>query len=249
MTEWSWEPDDFAAVWFSAANDRFPALLRYCSRFAYRDEFDTHHRKVRESYSRDEYEQIQLAVHTLTNCDMRLEILGGTARHRGRNGDQLAYRIIGAHTPTHAAVLLQQTQGERDGHIRVRLCRTENLPAAVFAAIPPRRPGKQQPVTVDSADLNSSRESLTGKAPHERYRRMLAGPIDGGGTAALIQGPLNNDPRPWNQLQWYDLPDGRYLELHSRHITLRPAIPQDFTTRFTTWIDQARQRLREDQPL
>src|SRR6266702_2844009 len=185
-------------------------------------------------HSPDEYEQIQLAIHTLTNCNMRIEILGSTRKYKGSDGTQRAYRVVGAHTPGHAAVLFQQTQGDRDGRIRLRLCRTENLPAALLPTIPPRNPGTQQPLTLHPADLNDRRESLTGNAPHERYRRMLEGPIDGGGTAALIPGLLNADPPPWHQLQWYDLPDGRYAELRAPQITVRPATPQAFTTRFTT---------------
>jgi hypothetical protein len=56
MAEWTWEPDDFAALWFSPANDRFPNPLRFTSRFtssftssfAYRDDFESHRITMRE---------------------------------------------------------------------------------------------------------------------------------------------------------------------------------------------------------
>lgn len=50
MAEWTWEPDDFAALWFNPANDRFPNPLRFTSRFTYRDDFDIHRVTMRERY-------------------------------------------------------------------------------------------------------------------------------------------------------------------------------------------------------
>ncbi|QIS19549.1 DUF1644 domain-containing protein [Nocardia terpenica] len=75
---------------------------------------------------------------------------------------------------------------------------------------------------------------------------MLNGPADGGGSAALHVGPFNTDPKPSNVVQWYDLADGRYIELRHEHITVRPVSARDIAARFTAWIDRALQREREE---
>ncbi|MBO0856412.1 MAG: ESX secretion-associated protein EspG, partial [Nocardia sp.] len=127
MSEWSWEPDDFAALWYSDANDRIPNILRYTSRFEFVDEFEANRIAVRNRYDTDEFERIQLALHTLSASDMRIAVLGGTNRYKGSEGIQREYRIIGARTDHHAAILHQFTQAGREGLFRLRLCRSENL--------------------------------------------------------------------------------------------------------------------------
>ncbi|WP_280264892.1 ESX secretion-associated protein EspG [Nocardia wallacei] len=247
MAEWVWEPDDFAALWYSDANDRIPNLLRYTSRFAFQDEFDAHRVAVRQRYGEDELEQIQLAVHTLTTSDMRIEILGGTTKYKGSAGEQRVYRIVGARTLYHAAVLHQFTQGDIEGRIRLRLCRSQDLPARLTDTIPAREPGTQPPIIVHPADLRDDRNTLRANEPAQRYHRLLEGPGDGGGSARLRIGAFNTDPATANVVQWYDLPHGRYIETRAEHITVRPLTPTDLTTRFTTWIDRALTRLREDE--
>ncbi|MFI7667892.1 hypothetical protein [Nocardia sp. NPDC049526] len=109
MAEWHWESDDFAALWFSLANDRFPDPLRFTSRFAYRDDFDAHRATVRERYSPDELEEIHLALHTLTTSTIRIQIFGGTTRHENPDGGVRVYRIVGARTDQRAMSLIQAT--------------------------------------------------------------------------------------------------------------------------------------------
>ncbi|MBO0853196.1 MAG: ESX secretion-associated protein EspG, partial [Nocardia sp.] len=162
-------------------------------------------------------------------------------------GIQREYRIIGARTDHHAAILHQFTQAGREGLFRLRLCRSENLPVYLSKTIPARSPGKQQPLTVHPADLRANHQSLTGNTPAERYRRLFESHGEGGGLARLLIGPFNTDPAPTRSLHWHDLKDGRYLELRSENITVRPVAPTDIATRFTTWIEAARKRIREDE--
>ncbi|WP_433603710.1 hypothetical protein ACQPXH_04075 [Nocardia sp. CA-135953] len=56
----------FRRTRFGPANDRFPNPLRFTSRFAHRDDFEAGRVTMRERYSRDEFEEIQLALQTLT---------------------------------------------------------------------------------------------------------------------------------------------------------------------------------------
>ncbi len=247
MAEWAWDPDDFAGLWYSDANDRIPNIMRYTSRFSYWDEFEANKVAVRQRYDEDEFEQIQLALHTLASSDMRIAILGGTRKYQGSDGSERVYRIIGARNLYQAAILWQFTQGETEGRFRLRTCRPENLPAQVAATIPARDAGAQPPITVHPTDVRDAQPTNRGNTPAERYRQLLAGPGDGSGSARLLVGAFNTDPKPTNIVQWYDLPDGRYLELRAEHIDVRPATHQDLAARFNTWIERAVQRMRDDQ--
>ncbi|MBF6174654.1 ESX secretion-associated protein EspG [Nocardia blacklockiae] len=247
MSEWVWEPDDFAVLWFSDANDRIPGLLRYTSRFALRDDFERHRSTVRARYDSDEFERIELALHTLTTSDMRIEIFGGTSRYQGSDGTVRMYRIIGARNMYHAAILHQFTQGEIDGRIRLQLCHPDTLASRTAAVVPAREPGTHPPLTVHPDDVRDGRRSSTGNSAAERYRRLLSGPADGNGSAELLVGPFNTDPQPSNEVQWCDLPDGRYLRTQGEHLTLRPATTQDLAAHFHAWFERAIALQREQE--
>ena len=248
MAEWAWDPDDFAALWIGDRSDRIPNILRYTSRFAYRDDVAAHRLAVRRGYDAGELELIELAMNTLTASDLRIEIIGGTTTYQGSNGSQpRVYRIIGARTTSHAAVLHQFTQGDRDGQFRLCLCRTENLPARIVATIPAAPAGTQPPITVHPSDIREGRPSRTGNSPAERYRRIFDGPMHGSGAATLRAGAFNATPAPWNRLAWYDIPDGRYTETRAENVTVRPVSAQDLAARFAAWINTAVDRLREDE--
>ncbi|MEV6139392.1 ESX secretion-associated protein EspG [Nocardia sp. NPDC051990] len=232
MAEWTWEPDDFAALWFSPANDRFPDPLRFTSRFAYRDDFDAHRVTVRERYSPDELEEIHLALHTLSSSPIRIQIFGGTTRHENPNGGVRVYRIVGARTDQHAMSLTQATFGDTNGPIRCRLFPTDHLPAQLAGCLPPCKPGTQ-PQTSCHSDNDT---------PHERYQRLLHRPADGGGSALLYTGPVDKPNKPRAAVQWHDITDdGRYTELHDQHHTIQPTTPTNLAAHFTAWIARTTQ--------
>ncbi|WP_227998850.1 ESX secretion-associated protein EspG [Nocardia australiensis] len=250
MAEWNWEPDDFAALWFSPANDRFPNPLRFTSRFAYRDDFELHRVTMRERYSHDELEEIQLALNTLSESTMRIEIFGGTTQHKNSNGGTRSYRIVGARTDYHAVSLAQATFADTNGPIRCRLFPVAHLPSELVNSLPRCKPGNQPSSTFHPEDVYGNRnghmESVTHNSPRERYQRLLHRPADGGGSALLYTGGVNTLADPLTTVQWHDITnDGRYTELRGQHITVRPTAPTDLTTQFTTWIDRVTQRLRE----
>ncbi|WP_227997432.1 ESX secretion-associated protein EspG [Nocardia australiensis] len=234
MPEWTWEPDDFAALWLSPTNDRIPHPLRFTSRFAYRDDFDAHPATMRERYSRAELDKIQLALHTLTTSTMRIEIFGGTTRYENAEGDARVYRIVGARTDRHAMSLDQTTYGYANGPIRCRLFPTDHLPARLVSCLPPCRPGTHPLATARADEPNSA----------ERHRRLLHRPADGGGSAVLYTGPANRVDEPRTTVQWHDITgDGRYTELHGH--TVHPTTPTDLAAHFATWIDRATRNLFE----
>jgi hypothetical protein len=251
MDEWTWDPDDFAALWYSDANDRFPNPLHYRSRFALRDEFAAHRLVVRKRYSWNEMERIQLALDTLTTSDLRIEILGGTTKHKGRDGSLRMYRIVGARTKHQAVSLYQTANVEQDKPIRLRLFNPDDLPAHLAKSIPAREAGQNKPAMFDVRDLRpdngSHLEDVSRASPRERYERLVHRPADGGGSAGLLTGPVNVVSQPLFGLQWHDLTDdGRYLERRSGdQVTVSPASVEVLSTQFATWIERALQRLQE----
>ncbi|MFI6172974.1 ESX secretion-associated protein EspG [Nocardia sp. NPDC051052] len=251
-TEWTWEPDDFAAFWFSAAVDRFPRPLHFRSRFTNAEAFHTHRISVRERNNAEEMEKIELAVHTLTTSDIRIEILGGTTRHSDSHNRMKEYRIVGARNLHHAVVLRQTATDGEDGPIRLSLCRTETLAAGIVRLIPPCPPGADAPATfhcrdVDQRDDNYF-EDVAHNAPREQYQRLVGRPADGGGSAGLLVGSILGRPPALTTIRWYDITDdGRYTEQRTvEHITVRPSTPAALSSLFTAWIDKAAQRLQED---
>jgi hypothetical protein len=243
MPEWTWEPDDFAAFWLTSAFNRFPDPLRFTSRFARRDDFDAHRTTLRERYSRDELEQIELALHTLTTSTIRIQIFGGTTQHGNPEGGVRVYRIVGARTNHHAMSLTQTTVGDTNGPVRCRLFPTDHLPAQLVGCLPQCNPGTQPPPTFHPEDLGDHPDSTT---PREHYQRLLHRPADGGGSALLYTGPIDTPDKPRTTVQWHDITDdGRYTELHDQHGLIRPTAPTDLAAHFTTWIDRSTRNLLE----
>ncbi|MET8775840.1 ESX secretion-associated protein EspG [Nocardia sp. NPDC004654] len=250
MPDWNWDPEDFAALWYSDANDRFPRPLKYLSRFAVQNDFDQHRLRVRASYSGGELEEIELAMHTLSTSDMRIEILGGSRKHKNSTGDVKQYRIIGARNHSHAVVAFQTVRAEENGPIRLRTCGPESLAVQIVRTLPPCPPGKRPPATFHPDDLRPNRDTYlrdnARNTPREQYQRLLGRPADGGGSAGLRVGPLHTRPEAEDTVQWYDIAeDGRYTEIRAQHVSVRPTTPADLATTFATWLDRAAQRLRD----
>src|SRR6266568_9459586 len=255
MPEWSWEPEDFAVLWLGDARDRLPRPLGYTSRFPTQDEVHYHRRAVHARYDTDGREQIELAFHTLSTADVRIEIMGqSTALGKGALKE---YRIVGARGPYHAVMFTQtadSADGETDsvdGTVRCRLFRPEDLPGRLANVIPSFPAGQGKPDTFNLQDLKDRpADSYTRNTPRDRYDRITKRPTDGGGGAGLLTGSPSLNPAPWYTVQWVDFSGhGRYLMQRTReHLTIRPATPNDLTTYFATWIERALQRLREDQP-
>ncbi|WP_063065847.1 ESX secretion-associated protein EspG [Nocardia violaceofusca] len=249
MAEWSWDPDDFAVLWYSDANDRIPVPLRYTSKLATNDEVTAHRAAVRARYGTDEFEQLNLALHTLTTSELRIEIHGESAvLGKGRPRE---YRVIGARTPYHAVMLTQTADGDADGPVRCRLFPTDQLAGRLAAIVPGCPPGNGKPGTFHIDDLRGPDDGYTRNSARDRFHRLTARPLDGTGMAGLLAGYLHSRPEPWNILGWFDVTgDGRYLREQSReHIAIRPAASRDLAAHFETWIDRAVRRLREEQPV
>lgn len=250
MSTWIWEPDDFAALWYRDGIDRFPRPLHYLSRYKTRNPFEAHAAAVRARYDRDERELIRRALHTVSDGDLRIEILGAsTATTKGRVRE---YRVVGARTTHYGVVLAQSVIDGVDGSIHAQLFAAEQLPKRLAGLVPSCDPGREQAGTFHIDDLAPGRDQQRSlrRGPGEQYRRLVQRPADGGGMAALRVGSILDRPEPWYRTQWYDLTaDGRYLEKRTReHIAVRPAAAADLAAGFADWIDRALRRLREDEP-
>ncbi|WP_084531832.1 ESX secretion-associated protein EspG [Nocardia miyunensis] len=248
MPEWRWDPDDFAVLWYSDANDRIPDPFSYTSTLATNNEVAAHRTAVRARYDAEETEQIELALHTLSTCQLRIEIIGHSTALG--NGTPREYRILGARTPQHSVMLTQTAADGIDSPIRCRLFRSEQLPTRVATVIPAAPAGNTKPEIFHTTDLSAQHgHGGHGRSPRERFERLTAR-LAGSGVAGLLTGPLYQRPNPWYTIGWFEVPgDGRYTQQQSReHITIRPAGAQDLTTTFTTWIDQSLNRFREDEP-
>ncbi|WP_280504685.1 ESX secretion-associated protein EspG [Nocardia farcinica] len=253
MALWSWHTDYFAALWLGDAHDRIPGPLRHVSRFALNDEAQAHRVAVRQRYSADEWDDIRAALRTLSASDIRVEILGGSCRHRNSTGrdDLREYRVLGARAGHRAVVLTQHGTDREHGPIRLRAFDAAQLPARLTQTIPACEPGRQRPEVFHPGDLAPRRDGYAQdnarNSPRERYQRLLGRTADGGGTAVLLTGPLYKRSTPARLLQWYDISgDGRYGEERGANITVRPVTPADLTRHFAGWIDHAVDRLRPD---
>ncbi|MBF6425655.1 ESX secretion-associated protein EspG [Nocardia cyriacigeorgica] len=252
---WTWEPDTFAAFWYDDGNDRMPSPLRYRSRFPTREGYEEHCAAVRARYSGEERERIELLKHTVSSCDMRVEIFFGSVAHRGGDGrTRKDLRIVGARNYSYAAVLSQTAFGEDYGDIRAQLIRADQLPQALTAAIPPCAPGKEPRATFDVQDLKPAADSgyfvdNARNSARERFDRLARRPADGGGNAILRLGNFHAPHSRFRAMQWYDITgDGRYLEQRNRtHLEVRPWNAQDVTKAFSSWIEDGVRVLREQE--
>ncbi len=255
MAEWSWDPDDFAVLWLGDARDRLPRPIGYTSRLSSQDAVHYHRQAVYARYDTDQREEIELAFHTLTSADLRIEITG-ISKVLGK-GTSKEYRIVGARNTYHAVMLTQAADpaaGETDsveGTVRCRLFRTEQLAARLAAVVPSFPAGQGKSDTFHIQDLRDwPAESYTRNTPRDRFDRMAKHPIDGGGGGGLFTGSPSLNPDPWYSVQWVDIAgDGRYVQQRTReHLTVRPAALNDLTACYSTWIDHALRRLHDDTP-
>ncbi|MBF6437875.1 ESX secretion-associated protein EspG [Nocardia cyriacigeorgica] len=246
MAEWTWEPDDFAALWLRDGIDRFPRPLHYLSKYKTVEPFETHAARVRDRYDRDEHDQIRLALHTLIESDVRIQAFGNsTATDRGGERE---YRIVGARNGQYGMVLAQAAVDGTDGPIRCRLFHADQLPKRLVNLFPACEPGRADGGVFNVRDLEDQQQGFTHRGPREQYERIALRPADGGGNAGLLVGGILDRPAPWYSMQWYDITgDGRYLEERTReHISVRPATPQIIAGCFTNWIERALDRIRDE---
>lgn len=248
MSEWTWEPDDFAALWLDDAHDRFPGPLGYTSRFPTVEQARAHRAAVQARYDRDETELIQLALHTLSNCDLQIRIVGESTRLGGHR--RRMYRLLAAQTAHHAVLLSQTVTDDVEERIRCRLFRPENLPGRIANLLPDFSAGRSSSLTFHVDDIAPARRGRSDghrDSPSKQFERLLSKPRDGGAIAELLPGSLNARAEPWYNAQWFDiLDDGRYLVRRDREQAhVRPATGDDLRALFTNWIDRTLTRRRE----
>ncbi|MFD4431527.1 ESX secretion-associated protein EspG [Nocardia sp. NPDC058497] len=252
MPSWTFDPETFAAHWYSDANDRFPRPLKYLSRYRTEDEFSQFRSRVRAEVQPSDREEIDLAMFTLATAPIRIEVLGCTVRHRASTDadDSKEYRIIGARDHHRAVLAFQGGRSDEYGDFRLRLFAPDGLPAQLDSAIPACGPGKQSPATFDPRDLEPRDDAYFDDAardsPREKYQRMLGTRGDGYGIARLYVGIGQSPADHAGVLRWFDVTnDGRYTETRGQHVSVRAATRDDLTTRFAAWVDRADRQLNQ----
>lgn len=250
MSEWNWEPDDFAALWFNDGRDRFPRPLHFTSRFRYREEFDAHGRSVRARYPKDESEAIELALRTLATADLRIEVSADT----GIDGPTTrTHRILGARTLDYAVIAAQSSVNGTEGPIWVRRGRPENLGKGIASCIPNCAPGRHRAEEFYIRDLEPDLDNyftdVARNSPRERYQRFSNRPLTGSGAAVIRGDDHHGRSAPIRIIEWLDYADdGRYLQrrTHDR-IRIEPGNDLKLAAEMTQWIDAELRRLRERQ--
>ncbi|MFE9787883.1 ESX secretion-associated protein EspG [Nocardia salmonicida] len=248
MSEWTWEPDDFAALWLNDAHDRFPGPLGYTSRIPTVTAERAHRAAVHARYDREETELIQLAFHTLSNCDLQVRIIGESTRLGGNR--RRMYRLLAAQTAHHAVLLSQTVTDNVEERIRCRLFRPDNLPGRIANLLPEFAAGRSPGQTFHINDIDPKRRGGNDSyrdSPRKKFERLLVRPLDGNGIVELLPGPLDARTESWYQAQWFDISDdGRYLvRRNHEQVQVLPATDGDLRTLFTNWIDRTLSRLRE----
>ncbi|MFD3596764.1 ESX secretion-associated protein EspG [Nocardia sp. NPDC058640] len=249
MTEWTFDPDEFAIHWYSDAVDRFPRPLRYTSRFPYQEEFDNYSAKLLAAYDRDELIMIRRAIDTATSATFRIQISGSTTKTR--DNTTAAYRVHATRTDFQAVVISQINRDGNDGPITVNFGRPEDLPRNLITCLPKASPGTHPPATFHTRDLNPQRDSyfedVAHNSPSERARRFFNRPTDGRGGAALYLGGILDRPKAQHSTEWHDFTDdGRYtITRNCDDLNVNPATPQGQASQLSQWIDAA---VRINQP-
>ncbi|GEM29747.1 hypothetical protein NN3_07540 [Nocardia neocaledoniensis NBRC 108232] len=246
MSEWTWDPDDFAALWLNDGRDRFPRPLHFTSRFRYREDFDAHARGVRARYTGEESSAIELALNTLAAATIRVEVFAET----GPSGSHV-HRIVGARDLHNAVIAAQTVIDGVDGPIWVRRGRPENLGKGIASRIPPCAPGRRRAEEFFTRDLepdyNNHFTDVAHNTPIERYNRVVAHPRSGSGSAAIRTGDINTRTDPERYIEWLDMADdGRYIVHRTRErLTIESGDTAALATIVTGWIDRALERQRE----
>lgn len=243
MSEWNWDPDDFAALWLNDGRDRFPRPLHFTSRFRYREEFDAHGRDVRARYIGEESSAIELALNTLATADLRIEVSAETGTNR--SDSHTHHRIVGARNLHHAVIAAQTVVNGVDGPIWVRRGRPENLGKGIVTRIPACAPGRYSPEEFYTRDLEPGCDNyyftdVARNSPIERYKCLIDRPLTGSGCAAIRSGDFHSRTAPTRFIEWLDYADdGRYIQHRNADlIRIHPGDNTVLSSQLSRWIEE-----------
>ncbi|MFC6013461.1 ESX secretion-associated protein EspG [Nocardia lasii] len=213
MSEWSWAPDDFAALWFNEARDRFPRPLHFTSRFRYREEFEAHRAAICSRYASEETRAIELALGTLEKSEIRIEVSAETGLLDP--SDRVLHKIVGVRDIEHAVIAAQSISNEIAGPVWVRQGRPDYLGNGITSRIPECAPGTLRGEEFYQRDTKLERDSyfsdVAYNSPRERYARLVNRPLVGMGSAVIRIGGLHSRSEPVRIMEWLDFADdGRY---------------------------------------
>ncbi|WP_280384913.1 ESX secretion-associated protein EspG [Nocardia wallacei] len=249
MASWSFDEEQFAALWYGPANDRMLYPLHYLSQFGHVNERDRHWAQIRHEYSEqgrlswNEADLLRRAFAVLTDPEVWAEI-HGVSQQAG------PIRVAAARHDRHAALAMQFTRRSR---IEVSITAADRLPDRLAMLLPEQSPGTRAAEAFAAADLYPERQPIlryTGEStPLQRYRRLVRRPAGGAGVITVFRGPRRQglrSPRKVGTMRWYDIDDdGRYMETGSRTLTVRPADAASVRGAITRLLDHALLEYRE----
>ncbi|KZM69782.1 ESX secretion-associated protein EspG [Nocardia terpenica] len=249
MASWSFDAEEFAALWFGPANDRMLYPLGYLSQFSHVNERDLHWARVRCEYSEQgrlswgEADLLRRAFAVLTEPETWAEVHGACDAAG-------PIRVCAARHDRHGVLAVQFTRRPR---IHVTITTADALPAALTTLLPRRPPGTRRAEAFVAADLYPERQPViryTGDStPLERYRRLIRRPATGAGVVTVFRGPRHRGTRPPRKVgtvRWYDIEsDGRYMETGTRTLTVQPADADALQSVCARLLDHALTEYRE----
>ncbi|WP_040823035.1 ESX secretion-associated protein EspG [Nocardia jiangxiensis] len=249
MATWSFEDEEFAALWFGPANDRMLYPLHYLSRFGHVNERDTFWEQVQHKYSEqgrlswNQADLLRRAFTVLTDPEVWAEIHGVS--------DQAGpIRVAAARHDRHAALAIQFTRRPR---IELSIVSSDRLSAVLAGVLPQCSPGMRPAQAFAAADLYPERQSAlhyTGEStPLQRYRHLVRRPAGGAGVVTVFRGPRNRggeQPHKVGAVRWYDIhEDGRYMETGNRTVTVQPADTSAIQAAVARLLDNALSEYRD----
>ncbi|MBB5917019.1 hypothetical protein BJY24_005931 [Nocardia transvalensis] len=249
MASWSFDEEEFAALWYGPANDRMLYPLNYLSRFGHVNERDAFWAGVRQEYSErgrlswNEADLLRRAFTVLTDPEVWAEIHGVS--------DQAGpIRVAAARHDRHAALAMQFLRRER---IELSITSADRLPDRLTMLLSEQPPGSRPAQAFVAADLYPEHQPVlryTGEStPLQRYRDLVRRPATGAGVITVFRGPRRQGlrpPRKVGTVRWYDIEDdGRYMETGTRTLTVRPADTSAVRSAVTRLLDHALTEFRD----
>jgi hypothetical protein len=224
---WQFAALEFTTLWQAAGRDVLPYPAQRGPGITVREDYDRARMAAAEKMHAQLDERLLRALQILAFPEIRVEVAG----FAGLNQD----RKIRVHAAFHhdaAAVLVQQPGADHKhgGDIELTLCRAQNAPGRIVAALPPALAGKEKPLSIYQADLepNESGPVLRGArdvSVRERVDKFLKRPRTSFGHVDVLPGGAVDNRQTDRGLEfgWQDFQgDGRYLMRSGKILTAEP---------------------------
>ncbi|MBF6171405.1 ESX secretion-associated protein EspG [Nocardia blacklockiae] len=255
---WNFSGFEFYVLWRDTTGQRLPWPFFYTNRMQTEDEFEALRLRARERLNHTLDAYFGEVLTALTDPDLWLAVNGWDG-HAPDRPDGLV-RLYAARRGENGYVVTQTT-GETywdAASFTVTEGDAVSLAAAVVAALPEEKPGRQSDLVLPAEENTDELDYSYGRsAVHDsfddtvtdRARRFLDTTPVCRGTIDIVQGRSIYGPRGLtrHRLQWRDLPDdGRYL-IDDRHPpVVRAADDRQLTSAINTRIVEVVRAIKDE---